>query len=538
MFCKGFRIYLHAARPTGPSGLEKNGWRCRAALPVLMILSMFWACAAAAQDDGPKRPLIFIPGIFGSKLCRDGDPNQLLWGSVSAFASFPLLKMKPDGVTSDVRVEPCGEIDQFVYFGPLGQDVYRHFLTVLDSNGYKRGKNLFVFSYDWRLSNLKNIERLERDLETFAHSASLGADGQFDVVGHSMGGLLATLLANRGNRRVARVITVSTPFLGSANLFNSLETGWGWVQRRYVSMDQVRQIALTFPSIYELLPVYDYCCALGRPGQSSALKVLDDLNKIQWFRSVPADDLNSYVASAKKVHAAVDAAPRISVAHLYGVQQRTPEQIYFAPDPNASPDALIADTNMSWRGDGTVMDFSASPGNDLDRLPGGFSHDRIMSDERIITSILFGLADKPMPKKIQGEPLATCDTSEGKQVDIDGGTLTGTERIVSPDEDVSITLSIRSSQVSNEPELLTTLRLQAGTVASAGTSTVDLSSAARPDPDVEKIRSETGLTSNQFYSTKFTASFKAPNSTGDATVEVRCGPENKVIAVWDFKVAQ
>src|SRR5450432_3662635 len=58
----------------------------------LTITSMMtWFPSNAIAQDRSRRPLIFVPGIFGSKLCEDGDPKKLLWGSVSAWKQLPLL---------------------------------------------------------------------------------------------------------------------------------------------------------------------------------------------------------------------------------------------------------------------------------------------------------------------------------------------------------------------------------------------------------------------------------------------------------------
>jgi pimeloyl-ACP methyl ester carboxylesterase len=220
-----------------------GGGKLRFSSAIGAVLLVWLTGPVAAQNAG-TRPLIFIPGIFGSKLCQDGDPKRVLWGSATALSLLPKLKLHADGKTSDVVVKPCGEIDEFVYFGPLGQDIYGNFLKALDTAGYKRDKNLFVFAYDWRLSNFENAKILEAEIEKYAVLAELGLSGQFDVVAHSMGGLIITILQNSANPRIARVVTVSTPFQGSVKLFSSLESGWGWIQRKLVSMKQVRDTVL------------------------------------------------------------------------------------------------------------------------------------------------------------------------------------------------------------------------------------------------------------------------------------------------------
>src|SRR5262249_14609397 len=183
----------------------------------IAICAIVLTVEAGDQAQLPKstRPLIFLPGIFGSKLCKEGDSKQVLWGTVGAMASFPELRVREEGDLSGPHLEPCGEIDEFVIFGPLGQDIYKHFLTSLEYSGYVRDKTLFVFSYDWRLSNFDNAKKLEADIETYITKSRLPSDVQFDVIGHSMGGIIATIVANGDNKRIARLITVATPYKGS-----------------------------------------------------------------------------------------------------------------------------------------------------------------------------------------------------------------------------------------------------------------------------------------------------------------------------------
>lgn len=493
------------------------------------------ACFSAHAQER-RRPLIFVPGIFGSKLCENGDPTKLLWGSISAWKKLPLLKLEADGRTSKVQVEPCGLIDEFVYFGSLGQDIYGKFLEALPPD-YVLGTNLFIFPYDWRLSSFDNAEKFEVAIEEFAKQAKLGKADQFDVVAHSMGGLVVTLSVNRGtNKRVFRLITVSTPFQGSVAVFPSLEEGWGWLQHQFVSMEQVRDTVLSFPAIFELLPTYDKCCALGSgpPGQELDLKKLDDLKRIGWLRSMPSELLAARQRSLMDLRKATSGNSPITVAHMYGAQKQTPEQIYLSADQTPNPDRLIKRKQVSWLGDGTVMDYSAKLSNDLGRLPGAIQHERIMSDADIIKQIKEALAERRPPSKISSKPLGACATSD-LPVEIDGAAVDGSERVVSPGQEMKVGLTVRSSRPPQNTSILRTIKTDVVMIAGGERAQIKFEPVDEPQYDNEPAE---GGGRVYFYSQNFAANFKAPGTTGDMWLEFRCKEDQKdPIASWDFKVA-
>lgn len=502
---------------------------------VLSIVFVMIACFDHVSAQERRLPLIFVPGIFGSKLCEDGDPKKLLWGSVSAWKQLPLLKLDADGRTSKVRVAECGIIDEFVYFGSLGQDVYGRFIESL-SPDYKVGTNLFVFSYDWRLSSFENADRFEAAIERYAKQLQLGDSDQFAVVAHSMGGLIVTLSLNRGNRRISKLVTVSTPFQGSAEVLPSLEEGWGWLQHQFVSMDQVRETVLSFPAIYELFPTYRNCCALGngRPGVPLNMASLDDVRRVAWMRSLSPEFLKSRLDPLVKLRAITMGASPIPVAHMYGTKQETPEQIYLSAEANPDPNHLIKKKEVSWLGDGTVIDYSAKLNNDLGRLPGGVQHDKMMSDPRIIEQIKEVLADRAPPDRINGAPLATCMTLDGP-LELDGATLRGAERVVTPGEDVQLSLTVRSSVQLQNPSVLGSLTANGLVVSPAGTHDIEFNPVDGPIYGDERA---TDGTQTYFYAQKFVAMFKAPQSS-EAKVEFRCNTnQTEAVASWDFRVAQ
>ncbi len=87
------------------------------------------------------------------------------------------------------------------------------------------GLTVSTCPYDWRHS--VNREALGRLRQCVEQAASASADGRVALVGHSMGGLLATWYVSdpQRARSVSQVVTVGTPFLGAPVMIDRLFTG-------------------------------------------------------------------------------------------------------------------------------------------------------------------------------------------------------------------------------------------------------------------------------------------------------------------------
>src|SRR5829696_3522713 len=134
----------------------------RSILTACLVTVLTTASSDASPRPEPKRPLIFVPGLLGSRLCRPSqkNPNEpvLVWGSLSALSQFLSLRLDPDGAKDETT--PCGLLREVVFFGGFAQDVYAPVIAHLEQIGYAEGRNLFVFAYDWRRSVFENAERL------------------------------------------------------------------------------------------------------------------------------------------------------------------------------------------------------------------------------------------------------------------------------------------------------------------------------------------------------------------------------------------
>ncbi|MEL7453340.1 MAG: hypothetical protein AAGJ50_08235, partial [Pseudomonadota bacterium] len=161
----------------------------------------------------------------------------------------------------------------------LGVGGYRD--ESLGLNGLDYGDDHFTcfqFDYDWRRDNVENAARLDAFIQEkrayiqAEYKKRYGlenADVKFDIVAHSMGGLItryymrygATPLPANGSlppltwegaENLERVILVGTPNAGAGEAFEQLMRGYD--PGRPVLPHYPAPILGTFPSVYELLP--------------------------------------------------------------------------------------------------------------------------------------------------------------------------------------------------------------------------------------------------------------------------------------------
>ena len=257
----------------------------------------------AASHHGPDRnPIIAMPGILGTRLV-DRPSEVIAWGAFDPRAADPadpegarLIALPIDGENlRELRddVEPSGVLDRVrirLLGVPLEIQAYAGILATLGAAGYRDDAlglagevdygddhfTCFQFDYDWRRDNVENAQRLhEFILEKRAYVrreylARYGVDVpdiRFDIVAHSMGGLISRYflmygsqdlpadglpeLTWEGAELVEKVVTVGTPNAGSVEAFVQLVEG-----RKIGPLLPYYPPSLmgTFPSIYQLLP--------------------------------------------------------------------------------------------------------------------------------------------------------------------------------------------------------------------------------------------------------------------------------------------
>jgi pimeloyl-ACP methyl ester carboxylesterase len=232
-------------------------------------------------------PLIFIPGIAGSKL-NEGSRN--LWPGVSSI--FPPLVANKEALTLDPTLPQANifapdvirAIPIRVLFGQVGEEpFYKPLLDMLAQNGYREyqvrndpnrrtvegcdmsqktddpatNPNLFVFAYDWRKSNVENADLLKSYVRCVKR---FYPESKVNILTHSMGGLVARryILQNPGQHGVDELITIAAPWLGAPKAINVLETGQFDVPSMVISSELLKQLVYFFKSVHEIMPSRSY----------------------------------------------------------------------------------------------------------------------------------------------------------------------------------------------------------------------------------------------------------------------------------------
>lgn len=381
--------------------------------------------AAASHYDKDRNPVIVIPGILGSKLV-DEATGQVVWGAFGGDAldptteegarifALPLATDKQNLLDVRDSVKPNGVLDtmNIKFLGlPLQLNAYLQILRTLGAGGY-RDQNLglsgaldygddhftcFQFDYDWRRDLSETAARLDafiKEKQAFvreAYKQKFGVDKpvKFDIVAHSMGGLITRYYLRYGNQgldalgenpvpnwqgaqHVEKVVLVGTPNAGSLGALANLIEG-----RKLAPFLPRYQPALlgTFPSVYQLLPRPRHRTVFERSnGDQRVVNHLEpDLwHRMQWglanpkarellakinpsptTKASPEAYLERMLTRAKRFFKAMD-APANQPAHL---------SLYLvAGDAEKTPATLEIDTVAKTHriasqgpGDGTVL---------------------------------------------------------------------------------------------------------------------------------------------------------------------------------------
>jgi pimeloyl-ACP methyl ester carboxylesterase len=157
-------------------------------------------------------PIIFIHGFLGSKIDCGGEAWPNLFSP-----RLDAMALGNDGVSSPCNVHDPGE-DGLIK--RAGSDVYGStvdFLARIAPGRYH------VYSWDWR----KSPELALADLDKLIDKVRSGSKGKVVLYAHSMGGLVTRWYIHNPKRakKVARAVTVGTPYWGAPKAFFPLAAG-------------------------------------------------------------------------------------------------------------------------------------------------------------------------------------------------------------------------------------------------------------------------------------------------------------------------
>ena len=386
---------------------------------------------AAQAHDELRNPVILLPGILGTRLV-DPSSGTVVWGAFGGdyanphtqegarLCSLPMkqgaaLRELTDGVATD------GVLDRVEvrFLGlPLELKAYVQILRTLGSGGYRDEElgiagaidygdehyTCFQFDYDWRRDNVENARRFHDFIEqkkayiqaeTKKRYGREWKDLKFDIIAHSMGGLVTRYYLRYGDtdlpgdgslpevtwtgaRNIERVIFIGTPNAGSVDSVIQLVEGI-----RFSPIFHKYEAALlsTYPSIYQLFPrtrhgavrrecdllqnldVYDARLweengwGLASPEQDWILEyLLPGVKDPGERREIALDHLRKCLARAKQLGAALDRKvdPPPGLSYYLMVGDAIPTNAVISVDDDGRVEVC-----QKGPGDGTVLRSSA-----------------------------------------------------------------------------------------------------------------------------------------------------------------------------------
>lgn len=204
-------------------------------LMCILLISTFSMPVNAATKS---KAIVILPGIAGSKLLNSSKETVWFYASTNRMNQLACTETGTSINTITPNTDDTGGVLNTC------QDLYSKL-----SSAYGSTYDVFLFSYDWRMSCSKAATELANRLQSYT---------EVILVAHSMGGLVASkyLSASAANRaKVKKLITLGTPYTGSVRALYMMETG------EFIDIfglspykNTIKALICNFPAVYELLP--------------------------------------------------------------------------------------------------------------------------------------------------------------------------------------------------------------------------------------------------------------------------------------------
>src|SRR5215216_737218 len=164
-----------------------------------------------------SRPLIFVPGIMASSLAiknaDGGDGLDYFWPPLYTFSTQEMIEKMYNGLKSPIRVEAQDKVPvQATGLFPLAYD---YLTSAIESWGYVRNQNFWIFPYDWRQSNDITGKLLADFITNKIEEGKVNRTDGVDVINHSMGGLVTRAAALQYRAPIIRTVYIASPHYGS-----------------------------------------------------------------------------------------------------------------------------------------------------------------------------------------------------------------------------------------------------------------------------------------------------------------------------------
>ncbi len=214
------------------------------------------------MDSAGRRTVVFVPGLMGSELWLG---TERIWPNVKTIFTNPEIYLYP----SNTPLEPRSIVDEVVIVPNLIKlDQYNRLGDYLvEELDYRRGVDFFEFPYDWRQDVRISARQLGQMID------SLSSPRPLVIIGHSLGTMVSRYYIEHlgGHKHVDRVILMGGPHKGAVKGLTSMLVA-PEVLPFGIMGERLRQIVLSFPSSYQILPNY----AVGIDQNGNQINFIED----------------------------------------------------------------------------------------------------------------------------------------------------------------------------------------------------------------------------------------------------------------------
>ena len=319
-----------------------------------------------------KRPVVVIPGILGTELINS-KTGETVWPSAFRTSQEGLPISRDLAANRDDLIP--GKILETLKLARVLPEIYvykdlleslRRYAGYRDGDWENPGANghqdtFYVFPYDWRQDNVANARELVRRLERLKTKLQR-PDLKFNIVAHSMGGLIARYAAMYGDAdlpagedaiqptwlgaaHISKIVMIGVPNEGSADAFATLIDGYSiteGLRRRVPLLNKLTaEDVVRTPSVFQLLPHQQAVKFLDENLQPFEIDLYDvEVWKRYGWSVLYSEDFRRRYAGGNGTNGSIEEVDGYLAATLR--RARRFHQALDARDNSASPVTLLA----------------------------------------------------------------------------------------------------------------------------------------------------------------------------------------------------
>lgn len=262
-------------------------------------------------EPGPRTPVVVLPGIMGSELY---DSEGLFWPDMARALRFP--ERMAVGPESELKL---GGISKKVVVvkGVIKLEAYSRLVDFLEEGlGYKTGKDLLQFAYDWRQDNRESAQKLKLAIDDWRENV-IGKNTRFMILCHSMGALVSRyyLQCLGGAAHVSKFVSMGGAHFGAPFVIQTLMYGPDLLPLG-IGRKGLHQALMTMPSAYQLVPPYP----MAYDSDGSVIDVYQDTS---WVKK----EYRHLLKSAKDFHDEIGKTVNVPTTCIFGYGVKTVTKI-------------------------------------------------------------------------------------------------------------------------------------------------------------------------------------------------------------------